>query len=119
MADDTPTKPQESTKPAFHSLHDEIHNAFEEDKYHRARNHIGGLGHVSANDVFKNYKRSWLTPFFGSNEPEPIFEEAKHLHPCQIFSRDVHLCLEMNNNSFPLCQSRVAAFQHCLREFSM
>jgi hypothetical protein len=132
MAGDTSTQPQESAheastmpskndaaKPAFHFLRDETHNAFEVEKYHRARNHIGGLGHVSASDVFKNYKRSWLTPFFGSNEPEPIFEEEKTLHPCQIFSRDVHMCLDMNNNNFGLCQARVAAFQYCLREFSM
>ncbi|KPA84857.1 hypothetical protein ABB37_01325 [Leptomonas pyrrhocoris] len=132
MTTDTPTQPQEPadaatatsrkadpTKLTFHSLHDDAHDAFEQDKYHRARTHIGGLGHVSAKDVFKNYKRSWLTPFFGSNEPEPIFEEEKNLHPCQIFSRDVHLCLEVNNNSFALCQTRVAAFQHCLKEFSM
>lgn len=103
----------------FHSLRSESHNAFEVEKYGRARGHIGGLGHVSARDVFKNYRRSWLTPFFGANEPEPIFKEEETLHPCQIFSREVHLCLEGHQNSFAMCQTRVAAFQQCLREFSM
>ncbi|KPI90093.1 hypothetical protein ABL78_0738 [Leptomonas seymouri] len=131
MSTDTPIEPQESAyeadalpdevepaKAILHPLPDDALNDSSSDKYQRARNHISGIEHASANNAFKSYKRSWLTPFFGSNEAEPFFEEKK-LNPCQAFSRDVHQCLEANNNSFALCQTRVAAFQHCLREFAM
>ncbi|AYU81822.1 hypothetical protein, conserved [Leishmania donovani] len=103
----------------FYPLRDESRNAMDQEKYGRARTHIAGLGHVSAKDVFKDYRRSWLTPFFGSNEPEPTFQQEGTQHPCQIFSREVHRCLEDHHNSFAFCQTRVAAFQQCLREFSM
>ncbi|XQJ29792.1 hypothetical protein NXY56_005852 [Leishmania guyanensis] len=103
----------------FPPLRDESRNPLDQEKYDRARTHIAGLGHVSSKDVFKDYRRSWLTPFFGSNEPEPTFQEEGTLHPCQIFSRQVHTCLEKNNNNFAFCQTRVAVFQQCLREFSL
>ncbi|CBZ29654.1 conserved hypothetical protein [Leishmania mexicana MHOM/GT/2001/U1103] len=103
----------------FYPLRGESHNADDQEKYGRARTHIAGLGHVSAKDVFKHYRRSWLTPFFGSNEPEPTFRQERAQHPCQIFSREVHRCLEEHSNSFGFCQTRVAAFQQCLREFSV
>ncbi|KAG5495573.1 hypothetical protein GH5_03236 [Leishmania sp. Ghana 2012 LV757] len=104
---------------AYSPLRDESPNAFDEDKYGRARTHIAGLGHVSAKDVFKHYRRSYLTPFFGSNEAEPDAQPKGAPHPCQRFSREVHTCLEANHNSFAFCQTRVAAFKQCLREFSM
>ncbi|GET91601.1 hypothetical protein, conserved [Leishmania tarentolae] len=102
-----------------HSLHGELHNAVDQEKYGRARTHIAGLGHIYAKDVFKQYRRTWLTPFFGSNEPEPTFRLEGAQHPCQMFSREVHRCLEEHSNAFAFCQTRVAAFQQCLREFSM
>ncbi|KAG5470665.1 hypothetical protein LSCM1_01911 [Leishmania martiniquensis] len=100
-------------------LRDASYNASDEEKYGRARTHIAGLGHVSAKDVFKQYRRSYLTPFFGANEPEPSVQAEGAPHPCQHFSREVHTCLEANHNSFAFCQTCVAAFQKCLREFSV
>ncbi|KAK7201967.1 hypothetical protein NESM_000264700 [Novymonas esmeraldas] len=97
----------------------DAHTALEQEKYGRARNHVAGLGHIIAKDVFKDYRRSWLTPFFGSNEPELSFKAVEVGHPCQIFSREVHKCLDANRNSFAFCQTRVSAFQQCLREFSV
>ncbi|KAG5496321.1 hypothetical protein JKF63_02623 [Porcisia hertigi] len=114
-APETQPRPQ----PDFSVLRDEAQDALEQEKYGRARTHVAGLGHVSAKDVFRNYRRSWLTPFFGSNEPEPTFQREGTPHPCQILSREVHKCLEAHNNSFALCQTSVATFQQCLREFSM
>ncbi|KAG5471084.1 hypothetical protein CUR178_02392 [Leishmania enriettii] len=131
MANDTEEAPSSAAEAAataptkspyqqleYPPLRDESPNVYE-DKYDRARTHIAGLGHVSAKDVFKYYRRSYLTPFFGSNEPESDAQPKGAPHPCQRFSREVHACLEANHNSFAFCQTRVAAFKQCLREFSM
>lgn len=108
-------------KAVWHSMHEEEpQTSFDDvDKYHRARMHVSSLGHVSAKDAFRSYRPSWLTPFFGSNTPETVPRESAQLHPCKLFSREVRNCLEASKNSYALCQTRVAAFQQCLKEFSL
>lgn len=93
--------------------------AFDGDRYGRARTHFNTLGDVKGSDAFKGYERNWLASFFGANAPEPFMSPGPRVHPCKLFSNEVHRCLERNSNDFLLCQTRVANFQQCLKEFGL
>eukprot|EP00796_Vickermania_ingenoplastis_P001550 gene1550-935_t len=88
-------------------------------RHERARMHLGTLdeGHDKSKH-FSHLKRSPLTPFFGSNVPEPVSSLAPKRgdHPCTAYSKQVHRCLDRTNNDFALCQSSVFAFNKCLNE---
>lgn len=91
---------------------------FDRDKHDRARTHLTNLDDINATDVFRQYKRSWLTPFFGANETEPYLLHTT-VHPCRIFSNEVHRCLHSRGNDYGHCQPQVAAFQKCLVDFKL
>lgn len=118
VASDVPTLiPDVDIEP--HRKSEDVKTAFDADRYHRGRMHFTSLGDVKASDAFQSYKRNWLASFFGSNEPEPFISVGPKVHPCKLFSHEVHRCLEKNDNNFFFCQTRVANFQQCLREFNM
>ncbi|EAN93827.1 hypothetical protein C3747_135g103c [Trypanosoma cruzi] len=87
-------------------------------KHVRARTHSTDIGDSKRTVAFGEYRRSWLTPFFGSNDSEPQFS-WNAVHPCKLFSRHVHECLEQHENNVDFCQTRVALLQSCLNEFNM
>ncbi|EAN80523.1 uncharacterized protein TEOVI_000176900 [Trypanosoma equiperdum] len=68
--------------------------------------------------TFKELRPSWLTPFFGANEPEP-YKPPERGHPCKAFSRQVHECLDRNGNNVDFCQSKLALLQSCLKELGL
>ncbi|CCW67729.1 unnamed protein product [Phytomonas sp. Hart1] len=83
----------------------------------RVSTHATSIGYSRGSDAFLKYRRTFLSSFFGSNEPEPYFDVQKEVHPCKIFSKEVHQCLNTNANNYLFCQSRVAAFQRCMDEY--
>ncbi|KAH9578747.1 hypothetical protein LSM04_003991 [Trypanosoma melophagium] len=93
-------------------------NADGSERHFRARTHATNIGDSKKGVAFKEFKRSWLTPFFGANEPEPLLSKGA-LHPCKQFSRQVHECLELHDNNVDFCQTKLALFQSCLIEFNM
>ncbi|ORC87332.1 uncharacterized protein TM35_000221310 [Trypanosoma theileri] len=88
------------------------------ERHFRARTHQTNIGDAKKGVAFKEFRRSWLTPFFGANEPEPLLSSGAP-HPCKYFSRQVHECLELNNNNVDFCQTKLALFQSCLVEFDL
>ncbi|KAG8344535.1 hypothetical protein TRVL_04641 [Trypanosoma vivax] len=64
---------------------------------------------------FRTERRSWLTPFFGSNIPEPPVTYSS-AHPCSAYSQKVHECLDRHGNNVDFCQSKLFLLQSCLRE---
>ncbi|CCW60387.1 unnamed protein product [Phytomonas sp. EM1] len=90
-----------------------------ETKHARVSTHATSIGHARGPDVFLQYRRSFLTSFFGSNEPERYLDGQQKVHPCKIFSKEVHKCLNGNGNNYFMCQSRVAALQKCMNEFKI
>ncbi|KEG10962.1 hypothetical protein DQ04_03111070 [Trypanosoma grayi] len=88
------------------------------ERHARARTHMTDIGDSKRTVAFKEYKRSWLTPFFGANEPEAQLASST-AHPCRLFSQQVHECLERHGNNVDFCQSKLALFESCLNEFKL
>ncbi|RNF25866.1 uncharacterized protein Tco025E_01871 [Trypanosoma conorhini] len=88
------------------------------ERHTRAHTHVSDIGDSKKTVAFKEFRRSWLTPFFGANEPEPELSWGS-AHPCKVFSRHVHECLEQHDNNVDFCQTKLALLQSCLDEFNI
>ncbi len=108
----------ESKKEEFdpRSLDDHEHHEIKFDRRAQQKGGFNDAGSFASRHLPKQ-DDSWLSMFFGTRSLQKNPKGA--LHPCKIVNRELHQCLDKNEDRYDFCRSKTNMFEACLREYGL